>query len=179
MQRCSFLQWLIVPIILPVLAASICACSSSSDVCQTSEHGGYSYAEMNKKLEGSPATIQLTDGSEMTAENVSISGDSVYWGSTGGNGRTGMSSARVEKVTVKNHFVGALEGLGFGAAIGGGTGYLVGSSAGNGGEIPADAIGFVLGGAVGTLVGFTTGVIVGHRYHYEPCKSAQPHSLKK
>ena len=168
---------------LLIVAVFLNGCRSSTvSVRPSVGEGEYTYAQMNEDLRGQYAVIELEDGKEVSAKNVKIVGDSVSWLNVRTDEASIASIRQLHKIVIKNHPLGALEGLGFGLMIGGGVGALAGLASaaasksgefGSGGSI---AIGLIIGGGIGALVGVVPGVIAGHSYNYEFPASEQSNS---
>lgn len=165
------------------LAISCGGCSSSYSVSSEGKpNSEYSYREVNKELNGEHVTIALKDGRDIFAKEVKISDDSLSWVDKRTDEESHASTRDINKIVVKGHWTGALEGLGIGLLGGGGLGALVGQVAvGNEGEWGTGAgaaMGFILGGGAGIISGFTTGLIIGHSYNYEFSTTHQRDSLQ-
>lgn len=165
--------------ILFCLAICLCGCSSSYTVSSGSKpNSEYSYQEMNEELTGRHVTIELKDGREISAEEVTISKDSVSWLDASTAEKSKVVSRRLERIFFKNHFVGGLEGLGIVTpvvfvgswALGGFSSEGIGGS--DGWALPA-ALGLIGGG-----IGAITGGIIGHSYNYEFPSTEQSDSLQ-
>ena len=158
-------------------------CSSTYTVSSEGKpNAEYTYRRMNEKLEGQHVRIELKGGTVVSAEDVTISEDSVSWVDNHTNRKSKASIQKLVRIVMNNHLLGSLEGLGFGLAGGGGIGALTGELTGNkhtvlGPDAPA-AIGFILGGGAGIIIGFPTGLIIGHTYHYEFPMTEQSDSLQ-
>ena len=98
------------------------------------------------------------------------------------NRKSKASIQKLVRIVTNNRLLGSLEGLGFGLAVGGGIGALVGQAAiGDHTEWGTGAgagFGAVLGGGAGIIIGLPTGLIIGHTYHYEFPMTEQSDSLK-
>ena len=147
-------------------------CSSTYTVSSEGKpNAEYTYRRMNEKLEGQHVRIELKGGTVVSAEDVTISEDSVSWVDNHTNRKSKASIQKLVRIVMNNHLLGSLEGLGFGLVGGGGIGALVGQVAigdkTEWGRGTGAAIGLILGGGAGIIFGFTTGLIIGHTYHYE------------
>jgi hypothetical protein len=166
------------------LALCVCGCSSSYSVSMAGKPDAeYSYLEMNQVLQGENVTIELKNEGELSAEEVTISNDSMSWVDRGTEAASQASIREIRNIVLKSHGTGALEGLGLGVAGGGALGAFVGQIAvGNGGEWGSGAgaaIGLILGGGTGIIVGVITGAIVGHSDSYEFPAAVQSDSLQQ
>jgi hypothetical protein len=164
------------------LALCACGCSSSYSVRVAGKPDAeYSYLEMNQVLQGENVTIELKNEGELSAEDVTISNDSIAWVDRGTEAASRASIREIRTIVLKSHGTGALEGLGLGLAGGGALGALVGQiSVGNGGEWGTGAgaaMGLILGGGTGIVVGAITGAIVGHSDNYEFPAAVQSDSV--
>jgi hypothetical protein len=162
-----------------VLAISFCACSSTESVRSTE------YGDINEKLKGQQLEIEVRGGYR-TAKDVTISHDSVSWRDARSENKSQASMRQLNKIVNKNHALGGLEGLGFGLAIGGGLGAILGSAlhiqstAESGSQTSGFGalVGLVLGGGVGAIVGSITGLSAGHSTIYEFPMPEQSDSLR-
>ena len=170
--------------ILIGFAICLTGCSSSYTISSAGRpHSEYGFQEMNEELHGRHVTIDLKDRMDISAKEVNISDDSVSWVDASTADKTKIATWQLRRISFKNHFVGGMEGLGFGLVGVGGVGALVGQMAvGNDGEWGSGAgaaVGLVLGGGAGSIGGLITGLIVGHSYNYEFPTTAQSDSLQK
>jgi len=165
--------------ILFCLAMFLSGCSSTYSVSSTGmPDAEYSYEEMNEELNGRHVTIDLKDGGEIPAEEVTISNDSVLWVDASTAEKSKMVTLGVKRIFFKNHFLGGLEGLGIVSpvvfvgswALGGFSSEGIGGS--DGWALPA-ALGLI-GGGIGSI----TGGIIGHSYNYEFSSTEQSDSLQ-
>ena len=164
---------------LVILAIRICGCSSSHTVGSGGKpNSEYGYGEMNEELAGRDVIIELRDGREVSSEVVTISDDSVSWLHANIADKSRVATRQVKRIVIKNHLVGALEGVGIvSPAVFVGSWSLSGfSSKGIGGSegwaLPA-ALGLIGGG-----IGLITGAITGHSYEYEFSATVQSDSLQ-
>jgi hypothetical protein len=121
---------------------------------------------MNVELRGRSVSIELDDGTELSAKEVVTSADTVSWLDANTFERSAIATTHLRDLSFTNHIVGGLEGLAAAPVVFVGSWALTGfSSEGIGGSdgwaLPA-ALGLVGGG-----VGLITGAILGHTYHYE------------
>jgi hypothetical protein len=132
---------------------------------------------MNEELTGRDVIIELKDGRETSSQVVTVSDDSVSWLDARTKGKSKASIQQINKIVMKSSSIGALEGIGFGLVVGGGLGFLIGSTE-HSREIPMEFVGLILGGGTGTIVGLITGLIAGHSYDYEFPTTVQSDSLQ-
>jgi hypothetical protein len=160
-------------------ALFLCGCSSSYTVSSAGKpNAEYTYQEMNEELNGRHVTIELKDGREISAEEVTASNDSVSWIGKSTAEKSKVATRQIERIFFKNHLVGGLEGLGIVApsvfigfwGSGGFSPKGIGGS--DGWEFPA-AVGLIGGG-----IGGITGAIIGHSYNYEFSPISQSDSLQ-
>jgi hypothetical protein len=171
-------------IILFFLAIFLCGCSTTYSV-RSSVKNNYMYEKLkgqpsrkvcgydyfNEELRGQDATIELRDGKEVYAMGVQIANDSVSWFDASTYIKSKVSLEQLDKIIMKDHAIGAAEGLGLGllsgAVVGTGIGLVLYSNSNS----DYRALSILAGGIVGTVVGFVvgpiTGVIIGHSYIYE------------
>lgn len=152
-----------------LLAIFLCGCSSSYSVRSTAARGAYSFNEMNQELKGEDATIELNDRNKMRARKIKISDDSLSWVDASTGQETRASLGHLNRIVIKNHLLGGLEGLGIGLVCGTGGGAAVGGLFPNPRAefIPTWLVTGVIGGLAGIIIGPTTGIIVGHSYIYQ------------
>jgi len=171
----------IASILIPVLLINLCGCSSSYLVSSTGiPDAEYSYQEMNEELNGQDVKIELKDGREISAKEVTISDDSISWVDQRTSEESKAGIREIKKIVTKSYSMGALECTGFGIVGGGGLGALIGNSLDDGGLGSGfgAAVGSIFGGGTGIIVGLITGLIVGHSYNYEFPTSEQSDSLQ-
>lgn len=157
------------------LAIFLCGCSSGKPDAE------YSYREMNEELKGQDVKIELKDGMDISAKDVKISKDAVSWVDPWTEKESKASIRDINKIVMKSHGTGALEGIGFG--LFGGVGLVAIAEQIDGGNnqssgIGNEDVGLILGGGIGIVVGSITGLIVGHSYNYEFLKIEQSDSLQ-
>ena len=161
------------------LAIFLCGCSSSYLVSSTGmPDAQYSYREMNEELKGRDVKIEIKNLRYISAKEVKISDDSVSWVDQRTNQKFKASIRQLDKIVVKNHFLGALEGLGLGLVGGAGAGAAALSSTNFSGP-PGWYVGLILGGPVGGGTGLIIGAIKGHSYNYEFPTTEQSDSSRK
>lgn len=150
-----------------VFASVLCGCSNSYPVRSTD------FKKMNEDFKERNATIELTGGQEVPAKNVKISHDSVSWSDPQTNDVSRAGTERISKITIKNHLLGSLDGLGIGLLGGGGLGALLGqifntpAITDTYGKGYGAGIGLVLGAGAGGFIGLMVGAGIGHSHNYE------------
>ena len=154
--------------ILFSLAIFSCGCSSTYSVRSTDVEGSYTYGKMNEELKGQEVKIELKDGRDITARDVTISDDSATWVDARAKEKSKASLRQINKIVNKKTFVGGLEWMGIGLAVGGALGATALSgfpgTAESGSQ--TNSAGIVVGMGAGTVLGFFTGMNVGHSYNY-------------
>jgi hypothetical protein len=151
-----------------VIAITFVGCTSSYIVSSFGEKNSLTYNEFNSRVLEKTFTAELSDGRQIEGKNVQVSGDSVQWVDEHSGSTFGLETDKIKSVVLKNHWLGGLEGFGFGLAGGGTLGYIKGSNASQsflGMYTPlyvATAYG-VLGGVLGGIVG----LFIGHTSNYE------------
>ncbi|MBM2846538.1 MAG: hypothetical protein HW407_1850 [Bacteroidetes bacterium] len=158
-----------------IVASVLCGCSNSYSVRSTD------YKKMNEDFKERNATIELTGGQEVPAKNVKVSDDSVSWIDPRTNEESRASSGRINKIVIKDHLLGAFEGLGIGLVGAGGLGALLGNVLVKTSEDKSlgTAIGLLLGAGTGGFIGLMVGAGTGHSYNYEFQESGRDDSNRK
>ena len=156
-------------IILFVLALFFCGCSSTYTVRSTEAEDAFSYEQMNEKLTGQNATIELRDGREMYAKEIQIANDSVSGVDVRTDVKAKASIVQLDKIIIKDRARGVLEGL----LLGGMPGlFLIVSGidvSGSGVFFISGIFGgfLILGGIYLITIGLISGVLAGHSDIYE------------
>jgi len=140
----------------------LCACSSTYSL-----QGAFTYEEINRKLNGEQATIELKAGKEIHSQRVRITHDSVAWldQSTGEESTLSMKQLNTIVIIKKSHFLGGLEGLVLGAIGGAGIGWLMTDRREYGEGLLLYNI--IVQGGIWAGAGLITGAIIGHTEYYE------------
>ncbi|MFN0158917.1 MAG: hypothetical protein ACKVRP_12705 [Bacteroidota bacterium] len=163
------------------LAIVLTGCSSSYTVSSGGKpNSEYSYGEMIEELRGQQVNIELKDERHILAKELKISNDSASWLDASTSERSKVATPQIKRIVIKNHLVGALEGMGFGFLVGGTAGVILGSSGPESNALGREgmiAIGLVFVGGAGVVVGLIPGVIIGHSYEYEYLTTEQSDSL--
>jgi hypothetical protein len=158
----------------------VTACSSSYVVSSSGEDT--SVDEFNKFAEGKEVEIILIDSKVITATDLYLSADSLYWFNPETKLKNGVAKSEISKVMFTDWGLGGLEGAGFGFLSGGALGVmLVAGLEAVGSELDDSAYtdGFVSIGIVGGLIGFPIGAIIGHTNEYEFQKAEQQENSNK
>lgn len=129
---------------------------------------------INEELEGKGAQIALlSDSKELTAENIYLSADSVYYVRTKTNEREQTAISDVHRIITKNHGKGAVEGLAGGLITWGGlvgvTILAIGGKVDSAEDGPGEGVllGYtILGGAALPILGATIGAAAGSKKIY-------------
>jgi len=139
--------------------------------------------ELNARAEGETTTLTLQTGESVSAQSVSVAPDMTTWIDPATGDVRSVPTREVATVRFDNRGRGALEGLGWGAAIGAVAGVLVGAVDGatddNEGEIEVYSPIGVMGlsvialGMTGGLVGTAVGTIRQKRTVYDLTESPQ------
>ena len=164
----------------------VSACSSSYVVSSSGEDT--SVDEFNELAEGEEAEIILTNNVAITATEVYLSADSLYWFNPETKLKAGVVKSDVRKITFTDDLHGGLEGAGLGflsgAVVGGLTIFTI-AMISEGEPAPGEyagayyAAGIVAGAGLGLLTGFTVGMINGHTYEYEFQNAEQQENSNK
>lgn len=143
----------------------ITACSSSYVVSSSGEDT--SVDEFNELAEGEEAEIILSDSTEITATEVYLSADSLYWFNTETKLNTGVAKSEISKVMFTDDmWRGGLRGATYGCGAGIIFWVAVNDSLENS-QFVDYMEGIAAFGVVGALIGFPIGVIFGHTDEYE------------
>lgn len=141
----------------------ITACSSSYEINSTSPTYDTSVQEFNKLAKGKEAEIILTDNVAITATDIYLSADTLYWFNTETQLKTGVVKSEVRKITFTNNLHGGLVGAG----IGGTAGLLLGVVTVEAAEANQTVGWCAAWSFIGALIGFPIGMIVGYTDEYE------------
>ncbi|MDI6804922.1 MAG: hypothetical protein QME58_13970 [Bacteroidota bacterium] len=134
----------------------------------------FTYSEINEELSGKAVSIILSDSTELYGNNFRIENDSAKWVDQKSNIINTVHLKEVKTLVAKNHFLGALKGLG--GVVGGlmlpGIYFLLNpdeSGGGDHGGIKAVGAVMIVGiiASVGGIGGCLVGTIHAHRYYYE------------
>ena len=145
-------------------------CASTYTVGSKKSGASCDFDEFNRRIERREGTVVFYLQKTETAKQIFASKDSISWLDDRTGKRSGATIGQVNKIIVKQHVLGGLEGLGLGPVGGGVLGTIVGSALikeGNTGSGSGAAIGLILGGITGMVVGFPAGLIIGHTDEYE------------
>ncbi|MFN0158916.1 MAG: hypothetical protein ACKVRP_12700 [Bacteroidota bacterium] len=137
-------------------------CGTSYMVTPLPGKGDYSYDQLNYEFIEKHAVIDLKDGREISAKQIVVKADSLYWADRASSEHYAVAVNEVRRISRTNHLIGALKGLGFGVL---GAAFVLATNTSVG--VDDSGFGFVV---VGTLVspplGLIVGAIVGHPYEY-------------
>ena len=112
------------------LAIFLCGCSTSYLVSSTGKPDAeYSYREMNEELKGRDVKIELKDGRDIYAKEVKLSDDTVSWVGQQTAEESKVNIREINKIVMKSHWAGALDGTWMGLLGGGGVGAILGRAA--------------------------------------------------
>lgn len=149
---------------LIILCFLATACSSSYVV--SSSNGDTSVDEFNESAEGEEAEIILSDSTEITATEVYLSADSLYWFNPETKLKTGVAKSEISKVMITDTWQGGLRGVG-GGFIGGASLWVAVSDSIENSQFVNYMGGLTALGLVGAVIGFPIGLIVGYPIEYE------------
>ncbi len=148
----------------------VTSCSSyvvSSSIKDTS------VAEFNESADGEEAEIILSDGTEITATDLYLSADSLYWFNTETKLKTGVAKSEISKVMFTDTWKGGAYGAG-GGFIGGMLLWIaVSDTVDANTQIDTYTGGLAVFGVAGALIGFPIGLIYGYAIEYEFQNSEQ------
>ena len=143
----------------------VTACSSSYVV--SSSIKDTSVAEFNESADGEEAEIILSDNTEITAIEVYLAADSLYWFNTETKLKTGVAKSEISKVMFTDTWKGGAYGAG-GGFIGGVLLWIaVSDSVDANTQIDTYMGGLAVFGVAGALIGFPIGLIYGYANEYE------------
>lgn len=163
-----------------IICFIVTACSSSYVVSSSGEDT--SVDEFNKFAAGKEAEIILIDNTVITATEVYLSADSLYWLNPEKKLKTSVVKSEIREVMFTDMLRGGLEGAGVGFLSGGVAGVLLIAVVDViGGEIEGSAYvaSFAFFGVCGALIGFPIGMIIDHTYEYEFENSQQQENSNK
>jgi hypothetical protein len=149
---------------LIILCFLVTACSSSYVVSSSGEDK--SVEEFNESVQGEEAEIILTDSTEITATEVYLSADTLYWFNSETQLKTGLSISEISKVMFTDTWQGGLRGAG-GGFIGGMSLWVAVSDSIENSQFVNYMGGLAALGVVGAVIGFPIGLIVGYPIEYE------------
>jgi len=147
-----------------IICFLVTACSSSYVV--SSSDGDTSVDEFNEFAEGEEAEIILSDSTEITATEVYLSADSLYWFNPETKLKTGVAKSEISKVLFTDMWRGGLRGAGYGCAAGMLLWVAVNDSLENS-QFVNYMGGLATLGVVSALIGYPIGLIVGYPVEYE------------
>jgi hypothetical protein len=142
----------------------VTVCSSSYVVSSSSEDT--SVDKFNESAEGEEAEIILSDSTEITATEVYLSADSLYWFNPETKLKTGVAKSEISKVMFTDTWTGGAYGAGAGF-IGGMSLCVAVSDSIENSQFVNYMGGLAALGVVGALIGFPIGLIVGYPIEYE------------
>jgi hypothetical protein len=142
----------------------VTACSSSYVVSSSGEDT--SVDEFNKSIEGEEAEIILTDSSVITATDLYLSADSLYWFNPETKLKTGTEKSEISKVMFTDTWTGGAYGAGAGF-LGGASLWVAVSDSIENSKFVNYMGGLAALGVVGALIGFPIGLIVGYPIEYK------------
>jgi len=138
-------------------AILFCGCSST--------HYFATCSQMKDEVEGKKVWIKLSNGEEVKGKVIKIGVDSTWKSIPISQDIVNIPASEVYEMRTKNHFLGCLEGVGFGSLIGGLIGFGAFAAVATSGDRLAGMwipVGVVAGG----LAGMPAGFIVGHKNEF-------------
>lgn len=128
--------------------------------------------KFNKAAKNKDGTILLVNGQTITGFDISMSGDSTYWGDklkkTKINPwkkaqRHSMPTSEIKEIVITSHGNGALQGMGIGLLTASSIAYLIGClSYEENSEFSRGDIGAIFAVYIGAPIGSILGFIIGH-----------------
>jgi hypothetical protein len=149
---------------LIILCFLATACSSSYVV--SSSDGDTSVDEFNESVQGEEAEIILSDSTEISATDLYLSADSLYWFNSETKLKTGVTKSEISKVRITDTWTGGAYGAG-GGFIGGASLWVALSDSIENSQFVNYMGGLAALGVVGAIIGFPIGLIVGYPIEYE------------
>ena len=173
---------LLFSIAIALFAMQWCGCSTTTLIHPTSNE------EMNAKLKGLDAIVQLKDGRRWGVKEVNVSNDSVSFLNRDTDSKCKITIQQVSKITTisNDHVLGALEGLGIGfigvglpiwALLGFST-ESVGTSSGMPGPFAVVRVLAAAGGGIGLIIGAVSGFTYYDEFQLEEGTVSKSDSLK-
>jgi hypothetical protein len=142
----------------------IASCSSSYNVSSSSEDK--SVIEFNESAKGEEAEIIFTNNVEITATDVYLSADSLYWFNPATKLKTGVPKSEIGKVMFTDTWTGGAYGAGAGF-IGGVALWVAVNDSMENSQFDSYMGGLAALGIVGAIIGFPVGLIVGYPVEYK------------
>ena len=154
-----------------VLACLLCGCSTTYTIVEPSDSNPYAKPLFAKHIRDGKVQVCFLDDREADATMFQVGDDSCRWIDPNTGFPEAARTKDIRKVVTKNHFLGALEGLGIGLCGGISAGALLGRAI----EGPprgdlsglGTVVAAVVGGVIGTVAGTVHGAASGHKYEYE------------
>lgn len=157
-------------LIIITLAMVTFGCAHTHKINLSSQPSTFN--KINANLKSKKAKITLANGQTFVGKGTQIAFDSTFWFDPGTNNKYTVSSLEVEKIVTKKRGRGALDGLKYGALIGGAAGLMIGVLTGadedpKGFGPDIDIAGWTVMLAVdGALLGLPIGAIAGSKDKY-------------
>lgn len=117
-------------------------------------HNESYYTKINNKIEGKQASMTLTNGQTVIADNIRVMLDSTSWVDAKQNKQV-VPTSGIKEITVRSRAKGAGQGCILGGFVGAGVGFLVGLNIGA--QIDESGLGMTYG----VISGVPTGVLLG------------------
>ncbi len=160
-------------LLLLVTFLTLVGCSSTLPVApgRTSAKGDtLTVAALNKRIRNQPVTISLHDGKMIAARMISVTGDSCFFSTPDSVGRQALNLGQIARFERKDHIAGGISGF----LLGGTGGLLLGAGVGAlryGSQGEWSGFGVAIVGGFGALIGITAGTIIGalngNSFNYE------------
>jgi hypothetical protein len=144
-------------------------CSSSYSVSKINHpNSDYNYNELNNKLRGRYATVELKDGRKIFTNLITITNDSVSLFDFELRILSRYNISSIKNIIVNNRINGFFEGLGLGVIGGAVVGSIIAAGSSHSGtDGPIGLYSFLISTAVGSGIGAITGTIIGDISVYE------------
>lgn len=144
-----------------LFVVAFCGCSSAYLVTNSTQ----AFDELDNELQAKYVEVLLSNGKEIFGYYKKLTQQELYISSSINGPVQSYPTNRIKKITIKNHALGAIEGIGYGI-IGGFIGGIITHGVGG---MPNNNYASFFPGVVfisGPVIGIVAGAIQGHKYEY-------------